>query len=37
MEEVSALKEIMDFLLAVAASVAGSCVSKWLDSWRRGR
>lgn len=36
-EEVSAMSRIADFLLAVGASVVGYYVSKWLDSWRKGR
>ena len=36
-EEVSALKILTDFLLAVGASIVGCYASKWLDGWRKGR
>ena len=36
-EEVNAVENLIDFLVAVGASIAGNYVSKWLDRHRRGR
>ena len=37
-EEVCAMEEILtSFLVSVIASVAGNCVSKWLDRHRKGK
>lgn len=31
------MAEVLNFLLAVVASVVGSYISKWFDSKRKGR
>jgi hypothetical protein len=35
--EVSGLEALINFLLAVEASVVGYYVCKWLDRWRKGK
>ena len=36
-EEVNAVENLIEFLVAVGASIVGSYVSKWLDRHRNGR
>ena len=36
-EEVNAVENLIEFLVAVGASIVGSYVSKWLDRHRKGR
>ena len=36
-EEVNAVEILIEFLVAVGASIVGSYVSKWLDRHRKGR
>ena len=36
-EEVNAVENLFEFLVAVGASIVGNYVSKWLDRHRKGR